>query len=109
MEWEGRGSARGIHGLITNNNKMLYKAHFLKIGQCALNNHDIQNNNKKYTSIVLGFPKEAFPIGLLPPTASSVQNDNGTSHIHAVLFNPRKNITTPLLTNSIILKILKLV
>ena len=30
---------------------MLYKAHFLKIAQCALNNHDIQENNMKHTSI----------------------------------------------------------
>ena len=41
-----------VHGNVTrqvtlmlcnnNDNKMLYKAHFLTIAQCALNNHDIQ-------------------------------------------------------------------
>ena len=46
---------------------MLYKAHFLQIAQCALNNNDIQESNMKYTFIVLGFPREAFPIGLLHP------------------------------------------
>ena len=44
----------------------------------------------KYTSIVLGFPGEAFIIGLLPAAASSEQYDNRTSHIHAVLFNQGK-------------------
>ena len=54
---------------------MLYKANFLKIAQCALNNHDIQENNMKYTSIVLGFLREAFLIGLLPAAASRAQYD----------------------------------
>ena len=43
----------------------------MMIAQCALNDHEIQDHDMKYKSIVLGFPREAVLIGLLPAAASS--------------------------------------